>query len=107
MQLYANPDRPDHAENNAAFLKIVKKFPHLHLHQPSPEKAPWHWQAIISGNGGYRQTLNFWPHLMKGQRDGYKSVHGSSAIIGIIEGAFEDSIYQRDSIEPDLDLIEE
>ena len=103
MQLYANPNRPDHAENNAAFLRAVNRFPDLSLYQPSPEKAPWHWQAVIGGS----HILNFWPHLLKGQRDGLRAVEGETAIIGIIEGAFEDAAYQADSLEPDLDLIEE
>jgi len=103
MKLYANPNRLDHAENNAAFLRAVNRFPDLHLYQPSPEKAPWHWQAVIEGS----HILNFWPHLLKGQRDGLRAVEGEAAIIGIIEGAFEDAAYKADSLEPDLDLIEE
>lgn len=99
MQLYENPNRPDHAENNAAFLRVVKDYPDLSLFQPSPDKAPWHWQAVID-NGGYAQLLNFWPHTLKGQREGYKSVEGVSALRGIIEGAIEDSF------RPDDDLIE-
>lgn len=100
MQLYANPNRPDHAENNAAFLRVVKDYPGLHLFQPSPDKAPWHWQAIID-LGGYTQLLNFWPHTLKGQRDGYRSVEGEQALRGIIEGALEDAQA------PAIDLIED
>lgn len=99
MQLYANPNRPDHAENNAAFLKILERFPDLHLYQPSPEKAPWHWQAVIDGPDP--QLVNFWPHSLKGQRDGYKSVEGARAIEGIIQGAISDALQEP------FDLIEE
>jgi hypothetical protein len=90
MQLYANPDKPDHAANNARFLDIVKAYPQLSLFQPSPDKAPWHWQAIID-MGCEPQILNFWPHTMKGQRDGYKAVQGEHAIRGIIEQAIIDA----------------
>ena len=99
MQLYANPNRLDHAENNAAFLRIVNRFPDLNLYQPSPEKAPWHWQAVIEGADP--QLLNFWPHSLKGQRDGMRAVEGGAAIIGIIEGALSDALKEP------FDLIEE
>ena len=101
MQLYANPNRPDHAENNAAFLRIVNRFPSgaLALYQPSPEKAPWHWQAVIDGKDP--QLLNFWPHTLKGQRDGMKAVEGEVAIIGIIEGAIAGAAKES------FDLIED
>lgn len=100
MQLYANPNRPDHAENNAAFLRVVKDFPGLNLFQPSAEKAPWHWQAVID-TGGYPQLLNFWPHVLKGQRDGCFSVQGAEELRGIIEAAIEDSY------RPEINLIED
>ena len=91
MKLYANPHRPDHAANNAAFLRVVKDYPQVHLFQPSPEKAPWHWQAIID-LGGDQQLVNFWPHTLKGQRDGYRAVEGEAALRGIIEGALDDAL---------------
>lgn len=99
MQLYANPNRPDHAENNAAFLRVVKDYPALSLFQPQPEKAPWHWQSVID-LGREPQILNFWPHTLKGQRDGFKAVCGEHAIRGIIDAAFEDAM------EEPFDVIE-
>ena len=99
MQLYANPQNPNHAKNNETFLRIVKEFPILKFHQPSPEKAPWHWQAKVAGDDP--QLLNFWPHNLKGQRDGFKSVEGEDALIGIIHGAIADA-----ALEP-FDLIED
>lgn len=100
MQLYANPDNAGHAANNAAFLRVVNEYPQLRLYQPSPVKAPWHWQAVID-MGGDVQLLNFWPHTLKAQRDGYKAVEGEIAIRGIIEGAIEDAS------RPSIDLIED
>ena len=89
MQLYANPHRQDHLENNDTFRRVVKDYPWLHLYQPSPEKAPWHWQAIIEGE--QPQLINFWPHTMKAQRDGFQSVEGEAAMRGVIEGALADA----------------
>lgn len=101
MNLYANPNNPAHAANNATFLRIVKAYPVLGLFQPAPEKAPWHWQAVI--NFGYQdELLNFWPHTLKGQRDGYRSVEGEHAIRGIIEQALIDAGHYDD-----FDLIED
>lgn len=86
MQLYAVA--PEHDANNAKFIEIVNRFG-LAIYQPSPETAPWHVQAIIDGQSP--QLLNFWPHKMKGQRDGHKSVEGEHALCGIIEGAIDDA----------------
>lgn len=87
MQLYAN--HPEDEANNAAFLRVVNEFPFLILHQPSPEKAPWHVQTTIGGRNP--QLLNFWPHRLKGQRDGMKAVEGEHALRAIIEGAIADA----------------
>lgn len=100
MQLYANPNRPDHAENNAAFQRVVNAYPEISPFQPSPEKAPWHWQAVID-LGGDVQLINFWPHTLKGQRDGYRAIQGENALRGIIEQAI------IDANEPPCDLIED
>ena len=90
MQLYANPSRPDHAANNAVFLKVVNAYPQLSLFQPSPDKAPWHWQGVIDA-GHDVQFINFWPHTLKGQRDGYKATQGEHALRGVIEQALVDA----------------
>lgn len=98
MNLYQNPDRLDHAVNNAAFLRVVNDFPNLGLFQPSPDKAPWHWQAVI--DYGAQQTINFWPHTLKAQREGFKSVAGADAIRAVIEQA------QIDAAEEPFDVFE-
>ncbi len=89
MQLYANPYRQDHLENNDTFRRVVNDYLWLKLFQPSPEKAPWHWQAIIEGD--QPQLVNFWPHTMKAQRDGFPSVQGEEAMRAVIEGALADA----------------
>ena len=99
MNLYQNPHRPEHALNNAAFLRVVNDFPELSLFQPSPDKAPWHWQAVIDA-GRYPQPINFWPHTLKAQREGYKSVQGEEAIRAVIEQA------QIDAYEEPFDVFE-
>ncbi len=92
MELYANPNRQDHHENNKTFRKVIDDYHWLqkYLFQPSPDKAPWHWQAVIPGNH-YDQMVNFWPHVMKAQRDGFQSVQGEDAMRGVIEGAIADA----------------
>lgn len=99
MQLYANPNRPDHAENNAAFLRVVNRFPTLSLFQPSPDAAPWHWQAVID-LGMEPVILNFWPHKLKGQRDGCRGVEGEREIFELIRQAY------IDATEEPFDVIE-
>ena len=99
MQFYQNPNRPDHAENNTEFVRVVNAFPGLSLFFPNAGKAPWHVQAII--DCGHEQILiNFWPHSLKAQRDGCKAVEGAGAIKALIATAFEDAN------QPPFDLVE-
>ena len=102
MNLYEKPNRPDHARNNTAFLRLMREFPGIasRVFQPSPEKAPWHWQVLIPGTH-YDQLVNFWPHVMKGQREGFRAVEGEEAVRGIILSAYEDATEER------YDVIEE
>lgn len=86
MTIYQNPLKPDHDANNAAFWRVVNEYPAFNLYQPSPDRAPWHWQAVINGH-----YVNFWPHTLKVQREGFKAVQGVHAIRGVIEGALEDT----------------
>ena len=95
MQFYST--NPWHDENNAKFIEIVNRFG-LSIFQPNPKNAPWHFQAIIEDRSV--ELLNFWPHKLKGQRDGHTAVEGELALISIIEGAIEDA-----SQEP-FDVIE-
>lgn len=84
--------RPDYetAQNCEAFDAIIRQFPQIEFFQPSPGKAPWHVQAVIETDGE-PIILNFWPHRLKCQRQPLRSVEGTLAIIGIIEGALEDA----------------
>lgn len=99
MQLYANPDRPDHAANNAAFLRVVKRFPTLGLFQPQPDRAPWHWQAVID-LGATPVFLDFWPHAIKGRKDSGSAVQGEREVFELIKQAF------IDATEEPFDVIE-
>lgn len=67
MQLYANPNRPEQVNNCAAFEAFMARFPWVTFYQPNAEKAPWHVQAQITTEIGYKLILNFWPHKLKGQ----------------------------------------
>lgn len=85
MKLWHNPQKPYQAENVEVFeLQIVQRFPWLKLYQPSPEKAPWHVQAEVSGENGYSVIVNFWPASMKAHREGHKAVEGIDAIRSLI-----------------------
>ena len=83
---------PDYiaADNCEAFDRITRDYQDIRFFQPSPDKAPWHVQAVIETDGE-PIILNFWPHRLKGQRQPLRSVEGTNAIVGIIEGALEDA----------------
>ena len=98
MQLYMNPNRPDHVTNCAAFETFMRRFPWADFFQPNAEKAPWHVQCILKSEEGYSHTLNFWPHKLKGQYDG-KSVEGMEGLRDIMSRAIEDSTQSLDLIE--------
>ena len=83
-------------ENCNAFQAIVEAYPDIRFFQPSPDKAPWHVQAILDED----VELNFWPHKMKGQRKPRPSVVGHIAICQIIDEAI------ADAAEEPFDVIE-
>ncbi len=88
---YCNPNKAKHRNNVALFEAIEKRYPWLELFQPSPDKAPWHEQAVIKSASGEDIWLNFWPCALKAQRDGEKSVDGIDAIRMVISQAIDDS----------------
>lgn len=88
------------AENCEEFEQIVASYPDIHFFQPSPDKAPWHVQAILDNGDGEPIELNFWPHKLKGQRRPRPSVEGASAIYDIIDEAI------ADAAEEPFDVIE-
>lgn len=100
MQFYQSPNRPDHAENNAEFARIVKEFPGLQCYKPQPQKAPWHFQALIQGSGA-PVIVNFWPHKMKVQRDQCPAYEDAHNVRRVIAEAFEDANQEpQDMFEP-------
>lgn len=102
MGHYANPNKAKHAANVATFDRMMARFPWMKLTKPSPEKAPWHEQAVLTTDNGYHIIINFWPCSMTAQRDGEKSVEGEEAIRLMISQAIDDC---RDR-EP-VDLIDD
>lgn len=74
MNLYEKTEA--HAKNNDAFRKFCKRYEWAKFYQPNAEKAPWHWQCIVRGEGPYTTTINIWPHIAKAQVEGCKSVSG-------------------------------
>lgn len=103
MELFANPAKPQHAMNNQIFLTIMQDYPGVKFWQPNKEKAPWHVKAVAKADG-YAQHLQFWPHLLQGQRNGMRTGYGEAFIRHIIEDAIKDSY--RSAEEP-FDVIEE
>lgn len=95
MQLYANPNRQDHIDNCAAFENFMARYDWAKFFRPQPEKAPWHVQCIIEGQGD-TIFINFWPHKAKAQRDKHKPVEGWNAIRSMMAVAIDDS--QEDPI---------
>ena len=80
MQLYARPGNSDHQTNCAAFETFMRRFEWAKFHQPNAATAPWHVQCHIPTDVGYVLTLNFWPHLLKGQYEGF---NGGKSVIGL------------------------
>lgn len=77
--------------NCEAFCMFVKSHKWIRFYQPSPQKAPWHWQCQIKGEGPYDVLVNFWPHTAKAQRDGCKSVEGWDAIRALVSQIMEEN----------------
>lgn len=88
------------AENCAEFDRITQDHPSIRFFQPSPDKAPWHIQAILETLSAEPIVLNFWPHKAKGQRQPMPAVEGFAAIRAMIDEAI------LDAQEPPFDVIE-
>lgn len=73
-----------HKDNVEQFEKLVAANPKVLFFQPSPILAPWHVQTVIND-----VVLNFWPHLLKGQRDGCRAKTGMKALQQLIDEAIE------------------
>ena len=89
MKLYG---RAHHAANLQQFERLMQMNNDIQFYQPDPERAPWHVQAKVNG-----VTLNFWPHLLKGNVERTRAVQGYSALQRMIGDARS---------EADVDLIE-
>ena len=78
MELYET--KQSHRENNENFRKFLKRFPWLKIKQPNKEKAPWHWQFEVGGEGPYTVLVNIWPHVAKAQPEGRETYLGWDSI---------------------------
>ena len=86
MALYEKTD--EHVRNNQGFADLLARWPVLNqlAFQPSPEKAPWHWQAILDGAECLPPyEFNFWPHVARANLNGSKSVEGWEKIEELVE----------------------
>lgn len=92
------------AEFVAEFDALSREYPFIHFFQPSPDKAPWHVQAVIDA-GDEPLLLNFWPHKQKAQRQGGMSQEGPRAARDVIHDALRDAAIM--AVESDaFDVIE-
>lgn len=57
------------------FKRLMAEFPEVKFFQPDFVQQPWHIQTCINGT-----FYNFWPHKMKGCRDGSRAVEGYGAL---------------------------
>lgn len=72
------------------FDALTRQYPQIRFFQPSPDKAPWHVQAILDAADGVPIVLNFWPHKQKAQRQGEYSREGCNAAREVIKAALRD-----------------
>lgn len=98
MMQYYYRDSYD-AENCAKFNELTQDYPDIRFFQPSPQKAPWHVQAVLPALDE-PIVLNFWPHKIKGQRQGCMAVEGIAAMRALIDEAI------TDAAEEPFDVIE-
>jgi hypothetical protein len=79
MKHYANPSKPHHVKNVAAFERAIAGLG-VSLFFPNQAAAPWYVQAKIRTEGGYDLFINFWPCALKAQIDGERAVQGEGEI---------------------------
>lgn len=72
------------------FDELTQQYVNIRFFQPSPDKAPWHVQAVLDAADGVPIVLNFWPHKQKAQRQGSYSEEGDNAARSVIEEALKD-----------------
>lgn len=87
-----------HQKENVDVFKRWATYYGLALFQPSSSN-PWHVQTEIGKYSLYPQTLNFWPHKLKGYWEGTGTVVGISELTRMLREAL-------DAAEDHIDLIE-
>lgn len=69
----------EHQKENVEIFKRWAFHHGLSLFQPDV-RSPWHVQARIGQYSLYPQTLNFWPHKLKGYYEGVGTVEGAGEL---------------------------
>lgn len=87
MNMYERTD--EHKANNERFRQFVADYPYLTFFQPSPDKAPWHWQVKVRQNQ-YEILVNFWPHVAKMQPENELTVKGWEKISHVFDAVLLD-----------------
>ena len=72
-------------------MMFMKRYDWVFFVNPNAEKAPWHVQAVIKGEGPYDALVNFWPHKAKAQREGHKVVEGWDNIRNMMSEIIEEN----------------
>ena len=90
-----------HRWNNEHFVKLVRRYEWATWMQPNPDKAPWHWRAVVRGSGPYPARIEVWPHVAKAMREGGKVVRGWDNICALFTEVIEEDGYGPDLIEED------
>ena len=96
MKLFNNGRNPAHKANLQQFERLMAMNSDIKFFQPRPDVAPWHVQAKING-----YVLNMWPHLLKGNFDGERSVVGYENLQRLIGEARNATSELDDVIEGD------
>lgn len=94
MKLYARPNDFNQRRKVQLFRDLMDLNNDIRFFQPDPECAPWHVKAPVGS-----VMMNFWPHLLKGNIEGQKSVTGFHELRALIGRA-------RQTLTDNIDLIE-
>lgn len=86
--LHSGEGKLHNLRNCLDFITLVESYPELRFFQPSPLKAPWHWQVILR-NDMCPIYLNFWPHKGKAYCAEVGRARGLHPIRALIDHALE------------------
>lgn len=95
LVLWYSKTNPWQLENVTSFRRMMEAMPHVTFKHANYRAAPWHIQARVNN-----VTINFWPHLLKGNFEGARAVEGIHALQRLIreaEAHTEFEVVERDT----------